>query len=290
MAHRILLLALVLSLAPAVHATAQDAVPELPDTVEAPEFRTGKAPEPEAASDPEDAENSDAPPDDVTSEDGSPQPADLPETVAVPQARPVDDAAADEDPAEPPAAVEAALPPGGQSQCVVDLARLGVDFVAEESAPDDGACAITDPVTVTGLGSDVDLDPPALMNCATAAASARFIRDEVQPAARETFGTEVRSLRQSSAHVCRTRHGQSRMSEHSTGNALDWAAIGLADEREIVVQAHDSDSLEQKFLTRIRKAACGPFKTVLGPGTDADHADHFHFDLAQRRNGGTWCR
>jgi hypothetical protein len=40
----------------------------------------------------------------------------------------------------------------------------------------------------------------------------------------------------------------------------------------------------------VRKAACGPFKTVLGPGSDADHALHFHFDLAPRRHGGTFCQ
>ncbi|TIT86210.1 MAG: extensin family protein, partial [Mesorhizobium sp.] len=44
-----------------------------------------------------------------------------------------------------------------------------------------------------------------------------------------------------------------------------------------------------KFLNTVRKAACGPFKTVLGPGSDPDHALHFHFDLEPRRNGGTFC-
>jgi hypothetical protein len=50
------------------------------------------------------------------------------------------------------------------------------------------------------------------------------------------------------------------------------------------------DPKAAKFLGAIRKAACGPFKTVLGPGSDADHALHFHFDLAPRRNGGTFCQ
>ena len=31
-------------------------------------------------------------------------------------------------------------------------------------------------------------------------------------------------------------------------------------------------------------------ETVLGPGSDADHALHFHFDLEPRRNGGTFCQ
>ncbi|TIS79786.1 MAG: extensin family protein, partial [Mesorhizobium sp.] len=44
------------------------------------------------------------------------------------------------------------------------------------------------------------------------------------------------------------------------------------------------------FLNAVRKAACGPFKTVLGPGSDADHSLHLHLDLAPRRNGGTFCQ
>ncbi|RVC58123.1 extensin family protein, partial [Mesorhizobium sp. M00.F.Ca.ET.038.03.1.1] len=35
---------------------------------------------------------------------------------------------------------------------------------------------------------------------------------------------------------------------------------------------------------------CGQFKTGLGPGSDAEHALHFHFDLEPRRNGSTFCQ
>ena len=46
------------------------------------------------------------------------------------------------------------------------------------------------------------------------------------------------------------------------------------------------DSL--RFLGEVRSSACGPFKTVLGPGSP-DHSEHLHFDLAPRRHGGTVC-
>jgi hypothetical protein len=35
-----------------------------------------------------------------------------------------------------------------------------------------------------------------------------------------------------------------------------------------------------------RTAACGYFTTVLGPGANAAHASHFHFDLAMRGKNG----
>ena len=55
-------------------------------------------------------------------------------------------------------------------------------------------------------------------------------------------------------------------------------------------RAATDDAKARDFLDRIRKAACSPFTTVLGPGSDADHATHFHFDLAKRRNGSTFCQ
>ncbi|TFF18785.1 hypothetical protein E3C22_20770 [Jiella endophytica] len=54
--------------------------------------------------------------------------------------------------------------------------------------------------------------------------------------------------------------------------------------------ASGENASEAQFLDRIRAAACGPFKTVLGPGTDADHATHFHLDMAARHNGYTYCK
>ena len=99
-------------------------------------------------------------------------------------------------------------------------------------------------------------------------------------------------MRHASAYVCRMRASGEKISEHARGNALDISAFVLADGRIVEVREHDEtrEPEEKRFLRTIRKAACGPFKTVLGPGTDADHATHFHFDLAERRSGSTYCR
>jgi hypothetical protein len=47
---------------------------------------------------------------------------------------------------------------------------------------------------------------------------------------------------------------------------------------------------EQRFLKRIHREACSPFKTVLGPDANEDHVGHFHLDLAERRNKSSYCR
>ena len=141
------------------------------------------------------------------------------------------------------------------------------------------------------LGSGVELTPDALMNCATAVAAAQFVLETVKPATKRQLRTELTGIRHASAYVCRNRADGDKISEHARGNALDIAAFLLADGRELAVQAYGPAHLrERRFLATIRRAACGPFTTVLGPGTDADHALHLHFDLAKRRPGSTYCR
>ena len=99
------------------------------------------------------------------------------------------------------------------------------------------------------------------------------------------------AVRQVSSFVCRPRNGTDKLSEHAFANALDWGALLLADGNSIEIRAHRrSEPRRARLVETIRQAACGPFRTVLGPGSDADHADHFHFDMAQRRNGGSFCQ
>jgi hypothetical protein len=57
----------------------------------------------------------------------------------------------------------------------------------------------------------------------------------------------------------------------------------LADGREISVVKgwRGADPTTQEFLREAFVGACRYFTTVLGPGSDAFHYDHFHIDLAR---------
>ncbi|TIR93768.1 MAG: extensin, partial [Mesorhizobium sp.] len=44
------------------------------------------------------------------------------------------------------------------------------------------------------------------------------------------------------------------------------------------------------FLNNVRADGCQYFNTVLGPGYNYDHRNHFHFDVKNRRNGYRACR
>lgn len=226
----------------------------------------------------------------------------LPQHAPVPAARPQPPGAAPVPSPRPqteaPASKmsEAPLPadvmPAEERACRERLRALGVAFEERErlSAPEAG-CLVAYPVAVTALGPAISLAPEAVMNCAMAEAAARFAAGTISPEAERAFGSPLAAVAQASAYVCRNRHGQSKISEHALGNALDISALRLKDGTEIAVHAYGPEDLRRTdFIRTLRTKACGPFKTVLGPGSDADHALHLHLDLQQRRRGGTFCQ
>ena len=180
--------------------------------------------------------------------------------------------------------------PADEVACRERLKTLGVEFEEHqaESNPEIG-CSIPYPIVLKTLGKSIGIGAGTELNCQMAEAAARFAADVIQPAAKAEFGADLKSITQASAFVCRPRHGGEKLSEHAFGNALDIASFTLTDGKKIEVGPAPPEK-DGNFLNTVRKAACGPFKTVLGPGSDADHALHFHLDLEPRRNGGTFCQ
>lgn len=181
--------------------------------------------------------------------------------------------------------------PAEEAACRKRLRELGVVFTEHEPIEEPSGCIATHPLTVSRLPGDVELRPEAVLTCAMAEATASFVRDHAAPLTRREFGSRLAAIDQVSSYVCRPRSGTRKLSEHAYANALDWGALELADETRIEVRAHRrSEPRRARLVAAIREAACGPFRTVLGPGSDADHADHFHFDLAERRGGSAFCQ
>ncbi|MCA1776908.1 MAG: extensin family protein [Loktanella sp.] len=52
-------------------------------------------------------------------------------------------------------------------------------------------------------------------------------------------------------------------------------------------EAEGADAALQK---RIREESCKIFSTVLGPGSDPAHDNHFHFDIRQRDGDYRICQ
>ena len=157
-------------------------------------------------------------------------------------------------------------------------------------------CGLEHPFKIAALGQgEVSIQPPARLGCPMNSALNRWLRDVVQPAAYSSFGQPVVGLKNIASYGCRTRNNKrgEKLSEHSFGNALDVKAFYLADGREVSVYGGWKGSPDQQaFLRQVHGGACGTFKTVLGPGSDGFHEDHFHLDLARHDASGdrAYCR
>jgi hypothetical protein len=146
--------------------------------------------------------------------------------------------------------------------------------------------------SVSAFGQ-VSMKPAATLACPIVSALDRWLSDSVQPAAMRWFGARVVEIKQISAYSCRGMNGNphAHISEHAFGNALDIAAFTLADGRTITVKnGWRGMPEEQGFLRDIQGGACQMFNTVLAPGSNAQHADHFHVDLMRRSSGRVICQ
>lgn len=196
-----------------------------------------------------------------------------------------------------PAAVVAA----GRAECQTLLSGLDLTYTPVEPIGGQGGCGAPAPIEVTAVAG-VKLVPPATQTCAMAAALAAWVAKGVQPAAKRRLGTEVTEIRTATSYACRRRNNGSsgKMSEHSKANALDMSGFTFAKSAGVSVGGKDnwgSGLLEAmgvskggSFLDDIRTAACANFTTVLGPGSDPFHGDHFHVDVLQRKGGYRICQ
>jgi len=158
-----------------------------------------------------------------------------------------------------------------------------------------GTCGMDQPLRVSALSAGtVGMTQRATLGCPMVHAADLWLADIVQPAAQALFGQAVVEARMGS-YSCRPRNNQrgAKLSEHSFGNALDVFAFRLNDGREITVKGGWRGAPEeQEFLREVFVGSCRHFATVLGPGADAFHYDHFHLDLARHgaRGDRTVCK
>jgi hypothetical protein len=198
------------------------------------------------------------------------KPAPLPQVRAQPAAQPA--------PSAPAAAVRGSV--------------CGNPQIVGETIPpinDAGDCGVKEPVRIKSVGG-VSLSTASVMDCPTAGALLRWVERSARPAL-ASEGGGIASLRVAADYTCRPMNNQSgrRLSEHGRGRAIDIAAFGLKNGGEITVLNGWNSRTHGRHLRQMHADACGTFGTVLGPAANRLHADHFHFDTAQHRNGA-YCR
>jgi Extensin-like protein C-terminus len=182
-----------------------------------------------------------------------------------------------------------------EERCLAEKIVQPSAYVEPESAIEGrGACGMNHPFKVSAMtGGYVTVEPRATLGCPMIGEVDRWLAEAVQPAAAAWFGEQVVEIKQFSSYSCRTVNNQpgGNISEHAFGNALDVALFKLASGREVTVEHGWKGAYEERgFLRQVHAAACERFSTVLGPGADVFHYNHFHLDLARRASGRTVCR
>lgn len=151
-------------------------------------------------------------------------------------------------------------------------------------------CGVAEPVSVTAVAG-IRLSQPATLDCDTARAFDRWVRQVMQPTMGRTGGG-VTQIRVAAHYTCRPRNNRpgARVSEHGRGRAIDISGFRLANGQSVTVLTDWRRGPYRDALRQMHRNACGIFRTTLGPGSDGHHEDHFHYDMAQHRSGGTFCR
>lgn len=182
-------------------------------------------------------------------------------------------------------------------RCRSLLSEAGLaEMPFEQAPPGEARCRFTDGVRIRPESArSIAYSPPGLVtSCPVAAALALWERDIVQPAARRHFGEQVARIDHADSFSCRRLYGRAegRFSEHATADAIDIVGFRLAGGRRIsVLRDWRGDPAETAFLRDVRDGACKLYATVLSPDYNTAHADHFHFDQANRGSlGWRLCR
>jgi hypothetical protein len=186
---------------------------------------------------------------------------------------------------------------GGRGDRVIEVTQgavcgnpliLGSEIGRVES--ETPGCGVERAVSIKSVGG-VLLSRESVMECSTARVLNAWVENDVDRIL-GIKGGGVSEIQVAAHYVCRTRNHKAgaKISEHGKGRAIDISAFTFADGSELSVKDHWGRGRDGRLLKRLHESACGPFATVLGPGSDGYHEDHFHFDTAQRDNDYTYCR
>ena len=248
------------------------AAPQPDEATAEPPLPSGPGPEPDATGEPSEEVETPAEP-----TPGANAPADVPTLIPPEEAPPIE-------PAGPPMREVLTETPEDLAACLAALDELGVVYTQSEpfSDPDNPDCGIANPITVTEIAPGLALEPPPVLRCDTALAAAHWAQDVAIPLSRKLGRGDLTVIDQGTATLCR-RRADGEMSEHAWGNAIDVMGFRFAGGEPIPVEPRAGDgTLDEAFQRAVRAGACLDFTTVLGPGSDAEHADHLHLDIRDR--------
>ncbi|APO67929.1 extensin-like protein [Rhizobium gallicum] len=193
-----------------------------------------------------------------------------------------------------PVAPDPNVMPASELACRRELKRMGVIFTDKPAINDGPSCQVPYPVSLQGLSGNIGVRPAVTLNCQVTLAFAKWVKNELAPSARFRYWSGVKTIQPLGGYSCRrmnnSRQRYNPMSEHARGNAIDVGKFVLKNGHQIDVRRKGLFSFrEGRLLKAVRSDSCRYFNTVLGPGSNPEHWNHFHFDLRSRKGGRVYC-
>lgn len=170
--------------------------------------------------------------------------------------------------------------------CFQMLRAMGAKFTVAAATVNYGKCRVENPVnlrSVTVKQNIINLPEAPLLNCKFALQFSKWLSESGAPILSAQLDSPVERISTGPGFECRGRNGDgtAKVSEHGYGNAVDISTFRLHNGKTL----HVGDST---LLPGVRASACGYFTTVLGPGANAAHASHFHFDMGAHGKSGNY--
>ncbi len=179
--------------------------------------------------------------------------------------------------------------------CLNELGATGANFTPLPDRFYGAGCSTVGTVSLGALqgdGARFQLTNMGPVSCPLADTLAAWARFGVDRAAREILRSPLARIETMGSYNCRNVAGSGRLSAHATAQAVDVAAFVLADGRRVsVLDGWGGGTVdEQRFLRLVHASACKRFGTILGPGYNAAHRDHFHLEAPKLIGGSGFCR
>ena len=171
------------------------------------------------------------------------------------------------------------LPPN-DAACLEKLSKLDVEFERQSDFSVAEGCSVENSVRLARVGR-IKIDNVPLMTCRMAMRLHEFEEERLQPIAHRVFGAEVTRLSHLGTYSCRgMRQFKGILSQHAFANAIDISHFVLANGQSISVQRDWKSSSDQaRFLREVSTTACKTFRVSVSPDGDANHWNHFHWDM-----------
>jgi hypothetical protein len=181
-----------------------------------------------------------------------------------------------------------------ETDCARSLKNSNVNFELVPAPFGDVTCPVEEPVRLHSVETPsgiVSFPESPVFNCRFARQFAHWVSDTGSAVVLAQMNKRLEKVATGPGYDCRHRNGDSsgKMSEHAAGDAVDITTMTIAGGTTIrMADAIDPNSPSYAVLRTLRTTACGYFTTVLGPGTNEAHKEHYHLDLGVHGKSGNY--